>query len=339
MQDILVPMLGENGAIIAQYVVTLAVVLGLIALVVWAIRRYGGGGTRPAARARLPRLAIVDSLAVDNKRRLVLVRRDNVEHLVLIGGPSDIVVEPSIVRQRVAQRPGQATPTPTRPQPAGTSPQAPPPPPAPVPAPEASAPVAPRVLPSRVPFAEAEPTETPIPFPPRRTPLRASDRLGLARRETTRTAMAASAVATEPMSEPALSRRMAMPALEEDEQPAFTVAEPAPARFAPAVHALAEEPAEESVPGYPHDPQEVPEAASPFAPPDGGRHEALEPVAVESEGLGEADDVPGAPPTAAMEPPEAAMDPPEAATQPAEVSDLEKEMARLLDEISTSRRE
>ena len=43
MQDMLVPIFGENGAIIIQYVVTLAVILGLIVLVVWAIRRYGGG--------------------------------------------------------------------------------------------------------------------------------------------------------------------------------------------------------------------------------------------------------------------------------------------------------
>jgi hypothetical protein len=35
---------------------------------------------------------------VDGRRRLVLVRRDNVEHLLMIGGPSDIVVEPNIVR-------------------------------------------------------------------------------------------------------------------------------------------------------------------------------------------------------------------------------------------------
>ena len=86
------------------------------------------------------------------------------------------------------------------------------------------------------------------------------------------------------------------------------------------------------MPGYPRDPPEVQETVSAFAPPVGDRHEAMEPEAIESNGLGEAVDVPVAPPTAAM-------DPPEAATQPAEVSDLEKEMARLLDEISTSRRE
>jgi hypothetical protein len=46
----------------------------------------------------MPRLAVIDAAAIDGRRRLVLVRRDNVEHLLMIGGPSDIVVEPNIVR-------------------------------------------------------------------------------------------------------------------------------------------------------------------------------------------------------------------------------------------------
>lgn len=330
MQDMLVPILGENGAIIAQYVITLAVILGLIVLVVWAIRHYSGG-PRPAARARLPRLAIVDTLAIDSKRRLVLVRRDSVEHLVLIGGPSDVVVEPSIIRQRVAQRPGQTMPT--RPQAAGAVPQAPPPPPPPAPAPQASAPAAPRVLPSRAPLADAELTETPIPFPPRRTPLRATERLGLSRRETTRNAtMAASAFATpETPSEPAVARRMAMPAIEEDEQPAFAAIEPVSTRFVPPVHPFAEEPAQGPMSGHPLDSPDVRETGSAFAPSEGDR-EAMEPATAESNDPDEAVEGSVAPPTAAM-------DLPEGAAQPAEASDLEKEMARLLNEISTSRRE
>ena len=51
---------------------------------------------------RQPRLSIMEAATVDNKRRLVLVRRDHVEHLVMIGGPSDIVVEPNIIRGRPA---------------------------------------------------------------------------------------------------------------------------------------------------------------------------------------------------------------------------------------------
>ncbi|MET0674687.1 MAG: flagellar biosynthetic protein FliO [Bradyrhizobium sp.] len=75
------------------------VVLALIGVAAWVIRRFSsqrvGAG---AARGRMPRLAVIDATPVDNRRRLVLVRRDNVEHLLMIGGPSDIVVEPNIVR-------------------------------------------------------------------------------------------------------------------------------------------------------------------------------------------------------------------------------------------------
>src|SRR5882724_1030880 len=74
-------------------------VLALIGGGVFLIRRFAtnrlGANTN---RGRMPRLAVIDAAAVDGRRRLVLVRRDNVEHLLMIGGPSDIVVEPNIVR-------------------------------------------------------------------------------------------------------------------------------------------------------------------------------------------------------------------------------------------------
>src|SRR5664279_5714347 len=57
-------------------------------------RQPPGGGTR----GRQPRLAVIDAATVDGRRRLVLIRRDNVEHLLMIGGPTDVVVEPNIVR-------------------------------------------------------------------------------------------------------------------------------------------------------------------------------------------------------------------------------------------------
>ena len=57
----------------------------------------------------MPRLAVIDAAAVDGRRRLVLVRRDNVEHLLMIGGPTDIVVEPNIVRAMPGARPDRAT--------------------------------------------------------------------------------------------------------------------------------------------------------------------------------------------------------------------------------------
>src|ERR1700710_3238063 len=74
-------------------------VLALIGVAAWLVRRFAtnrlGANTN---RGRMPRLAVIEAAAVDGRRRLVLVRRDNIEHLLMIGGPTDIVVEPNIVR-------------------------------------------------------------------------------------------------------------------------------------------------------------------------------------------------------------------------------------------------
>jgi flagellar protein FliO/FliZ len=83
----------------AQFLLAFVVVLGLIGATAWLVRQLGGnrlGST--AVRGRQPRLAVVDYASVDGRRRLILVRRDYVEHLVMIGGPTDIVVESNIVR-------------------------------------------------------------------------------------------------------------------------------------------------------------------------------------------------------------------------------------------------
>jgi flagellar protein FliO/FliZ len=68
-----------------------AVVL-LIGGAAWVGRRFGGGGVMLRGR-RARRLSIVEVLPLDNRRRLVLVRRDTSEHLLLIGGVTDLVVE------------------------------------------------------------------------------------------------------------------------------------------------------------------------------------------------------------------------------------------------------
>jgi hypothetical protein len=81
------------------FVFAFVAVLALIGLAAWLVRRFAGNRLGANTnRARMPRLAVIDAAAVDGRRRLVLVRRDNVEHLLMIGGPTDIVVEPNIVR-------------------------------------------------------------------------------------------------------------------------------------------------------------------------------------------------------------------------------------------------
>jgi hypothetical protein len=56
---------------------------------------------------------VLDAAAVDAKRRLVLIRRDNVEHLIMIGGPTDIVIETGIGADRVPQIGRAVTPAQT----------------------------------------------------------------------------------------------------------------------------------------------------------------------------------------------------------------------------------
>ena len=93
---------GQSGIKIVLFVI---VVLGLLALAFWLLRRFGGGRlVSGATRGRQPRLAVIDQATVDSRRRLVLIRRDNVEHLLIIGGPSDVVVEQNIMRAATVLR-------------------------------------------------------------------------------------------------------------------------------------------------------------------------------------------------------------------------------------------
>lgn len=104
-------------------VLVLAVLLFIIAAFRRARRRH-----EAEYESQDSRIAILASTVVDERRRLVLLRRDNVEHLVLIGGPTDVVVESNIglprtqaPQQSPQQSPQQRAPgAPQRP----TAPQA-----------------------------------------------------------------------------------------------------------------------------------------------------------------------------------------------------------------------
>lgn len=69
----------------------------VVALVVWAFKTFfGRSNSANFLRTREKRLGVVETAVVDAKRRLLLVRRDDVEHLLIIGGPVDVVVETGI---------------------------------------------------------------------------------------------------------------------------------------------------------------------------------------------------------------------------------------------------
>lgn len=72
-------------------------------------RSFLGGGPvlkqvmRPR-RAR--RLDVVEHASIDGKRRLILVRRDDNEHLIMTGGPVDLVIETNILPGQRGGAPG-----------------------------------------------------------------------------------------------------------------------------------------------------------------------------------------------------------------------------------------
>jgi hypothetical protein len=96
----------------ARFIVAFLLVLFLIGAAAFLWRKFGTGTLNPTGpRGRQPRLAVIDAASVDGRRRLVLIRRDNTEHLLMIGGPTDIVVEPNISRSGNATRDPRPIPT------------------------------------------------------------------------------------------------------------------------------------------------------------------------------------------------------------------------------------
>ncbi|TIO08006.1 MAG: hypothetical protein E5X89_04060 [Mesorhizobium sp.] len=131
---------GPGYAAAILWALVALVLLVVVLLIIKLIRSLTFGTFVAGGRNRKTRLAVMDATAVDSHRRLVLVRRDDIEHLLLIGGPTDVVVERDI-RLSALRRPAltgagdsgghQPTPRPRAPQPAPAPVrQAPPPQPA-----------------------------------------------------------------------------------------------------------------------------------------------------------------------------------------------------------------
>ena len=90
---------GMEFSLPMKFFIAFAIVLILIGTAAYLLRRFGTGALAVTTqRNRQPRLAVVDNTPIDARRKLVIVRRDNVEHLLLIGGPTDVLVEANIVR-------------------------------------------------------------------------------------------------------------------------------------------------------------------------------------------------------------------------------------------------
>ena len=173
---------GYTSALLWTFAALIFLVVVLI--IIKLIRSMTFGTFVAGGRNRKTRLAVMDATAIDSNRRLVLVRRDDVEHLILIGGQTDIVVERDI-RLSQQKRPSlagesrlesqQAKPRPADQPPAAPQRQmreVPPAPvrrPAPPPAPSPAAAVVPTPPQQRIVPQPPSPAQ-PTPAPPRETP-------------------------------------------------------------------------------------------------------------------------------------------------------------------------
>lgn len=80
----------------ARYLGALFVTLALLGLLLLAVRRLGptlGLERLLAAKAGPRRLAVVDALMLDPRRRLVIVRADDREHVLLLGAAGETLIE------------------------------------------------------------------------------------------------------------------------------------------------------------------------------------------------------------------------------------------------------
>jgi len=87
---------------ILYYLVIVAFLAAATVACAFAVRAFMTGTAPRDAVAQLfgpkppRRLDVVEQSNLDGRRRLVLIRRDDVEHLIMTGGPVDMVIETGI---------------------------------------------------------------------------------------------------------------------------------------------------------------------------------------------------------------------------------------------------
>lgn len=79
-----------------QVALAFGALLLLLALFYYGARALSGATSRGAKWRAGQRIGVVENAPVDGTRRLVLVRRDDTEHLLLVGTHGDLVIESNI---------------------------------------------------------------------------------------------------------------------------------------------------------------------------------------------------------------------------------------------------
>lgn len=103
---------GDSGLLV-QFLLALGAVLFLIVVIAWLLKKVNLVSSRVGRLGEDARLSVSEAVAVDHRRKLVLVKRDHVEHLILIGGENDLLLEHAIPPHA---RPQPKAPSQTQPQ-------------------------------------------------------------------------------------------------------------------------------------------------------------------------------------------------------------------------------
>lgn len=75
-----------------NFILALIAVLALIGIAAWVWRRLALGGRLPGMPGPANRIRIIESRAIDARRRCVLIGCDNREYLVLLSPQTDLLI-------------------------------------------------------------------------------------------------------------------------------------------------------------------------------------------------------------------------------------------------------
>ena len=79
-----------------RFIFAFIFVIGLIAIMGWVLKRYSNSQKIFSASQTEGRLQIVEMRFLDPRRKLLLVRRDDTEHLILLADGRELLIETNI---------------------------------------------------------------------------------------------------------------------------------------------------------------------------------------------------------------------------------------------------
>jgi flagellar protein FliO/FliZ len=85
-----------NVDIYLRFFVAFGLIIMLIGMAAWLARFLGFNTPLSLRGQKQRRLSVVDAIALDAKRRLILISRDEVEHLICVGGNTDFMLEHNV---------------------------------------------------------------------------------------------------------------------------------------------------------------------------------------------------------------------------------------------------